>query len=113
MWQFTEPIIEIDNCFHALGEHSEITSVDEDVAVRKPDLAMTLMRVAKEDKAQGGSLYGSSTRLFHTLTSGAGRVLGKIPQIFFPAADPTGAGGPLGKRFWNSTGPQGLGWRPC
>jgi hypothetical protein len=67
------------------------------------------MRVAEEDKAQGGSLCGRSTRLFHTVISGAGRVLGKIPQIFF-AGYPTSAGGPPGKRFRNSTGPQGL-WR--
>jgi hypothetical protein len=83
MRQFTEPSIEIDNCIHTLGEHGEVASVDEDVAIRHLDLAMKLMRVAEEDKAQGGSLCGRSTRLFHTLISGAGRVLGKIPRIFF------------------------------
>jgi hypothetical protein len=57
---------------------------------------MKLMRVAEEDEAQGGSLCGRSTRLFHTLISGAGRVLGKIPQIFFFAGDPTGFGPPGG-----------------
>jgi hypothetical protein len=51
MWQFTEPIIEVGNGVHALLEHSEITGVDEDVAVRDIDLAMKLMRVAEEDKA--------------------------------------------------------------
>jgi hypothetical protein len=83
MWQFTEPIIEVDNCLHALGEHGEIASVDEDVAVRHIDLAMKLMRVAGDDKAQSGSCYRGSTRLqvpSHTGISGADRILGKIGQ---------------------------------
>jgi len=77
MWQFTEPIIEIDNCFHTLGEHGEVASVDEDVAIRDIHLAMKLMSIAEENKAQG-SLCGRSTRLFHTLISAAERIWGKI-----------------------------------
>jgi hypothetical protein len=55
VWQFTEPIIGVGNCLHALGEQGEIASVDQDVAIRHVDLAMKLMRVAQEDKAQCGS----------------------------------------------------------
>jgi hypothetical protein len=51
MWQFTKLVIEVDNCFHTLGEHGEVASMDEDVAIRHLDLAMKLMRVAEEDKA--------------------------------------------------------------
>jgi hypothetical protein len=70
MWQFTEPIIEVGNCFHALGEHGEIASVGEDVAVRDIHLTMKLMSFAEENKAQFGSPCRRPARLwirFHTL----------------------------------------------
>jgi hypothetical protein len=52
MRQVTEPIVEVGNGLHALGEQGEIASVDQDVAIRHRDLAMKLMRIAEEDKAQ-------------------------------------------------------------
>jgi hypothetical protein len=97
MWQFTEPIIEVGDCFHTLGEHGEIASVDEDVAVGHIHLAMKLMCIAEENKAQFGSPYRRPARLwirFHTLISSAGRMLGNIPQTLFFPEDPRRANGP-------------------
>jgi hypothetical protein len=81
VWQLAEPIIEVDNCLHVLGKHREIASMNEDVAIRHVDLAMKLMSIADEDKAQCGSRRRRSAWLqvpSHTWISGAGRVLGKI-----------------------------------
>jgi hypothetical protein len=86
MWQFTKPIIEVDNGLHALREHGEIASVDQDVAVRHLHLAMKLVGVAEENKAQFGSPCRRPARLwirFHTVISGAEPVLRNIRQTFF------------------------------
>jgi hypothetical protein len=58
MRQFTEPIIEVDNCFHALGEHGEITCVNEDVSVRHIHVAMKLMCIAEENLQGEASVSG-------------------------------------------------------
>jgi hypothetical protein len=47
-------IIEVGDGLHAFGKHGEITSMDKDVAIRHIHLAMKLMRVAEENKAQCG-----------------------------------------------------------
>jgi len=45
VWQLAEPIIEVDNCLHALGEHGEIACMNENVPSRNLYLAMKLMSV--------------------------------------------------------------------
>jgi hypothetical protein len=45
--QLAEPIVEVDDCPHALGEHGEIASVDQDVAIRHVNFEMKMMRVTK------------------------------------------------------------------
>jgi hypothetical protein len=85
--QFTEPIIAVSDCLHALGEHGEIASVDEDVAVRHIHLAMQLMRVDEEDKAKSGLSRRRSACIqvpFHARISGAGRVWGTSANSLSP-----------------------------
>jgi hypothetical protein len=52
VWQFAQPGIEVCDLGWAAGERREIASVDQDVAIRHLDVAMKLMCIAEEDKAQ-------------------------------------------------------------
>jgi hypothetical protein len=49
--QSAKPQVEVRNRRHALREHCEVTSVDQNVPVRYFDLAMQLMSIAENDQA--------------------------------------------------------------